>query len=101
LFDIGGALHGYQSDNTRVRLTLFSSAPYSNSRLSSKTFALKGSTIPEEHLKIWDSVHAAQRTALAVAKEGVLTRRVDEAARAILEQAGHGKYFTHRLGHGE
>lgn len=46
-------------------------------------------------------MHKAQQTALAAAKAGVLTRAVDESARAILEQAGHGQYFTHRLGHGE
>ena len=25
---------------------------------------------------------------------------VDKAARAVIEQAGYGKYFTHRTGHG-
>ncbi|KAF8509540.1 Creatinase/aminopeptidase [Gautieria morchelliformis] len=81
LFDITGALHGYYSDNTR-------------------TFALKESSIPSEHLDMWHSIHTAQQTALAVAKEGVLTRTVDETARAVLEQAEYGEYFTHRLGHG-
>jgi Metallopeptidase family M24 len=34
------------------------------------------------------------------AKNGSSTGSVDEAARAVLESKGLGKYFTHRLGHG-
>jgi Xaa-Pro aminopeptidase len=46
-------------------------------------------------------VYTAQLVALSVAKAGALTRTVDESARFVLTKAGHGEYFTHRLGHGE
>ena len=33
-------------------------------------------------------------------KPGVLASEVDEAARKVIEKAGYGEYFNHRLGHG-
>lgn len=75
-------MHGYWSDVTR-------------------TFALPSSRIPSEHLKIWYTVKAAQEAALESAREGVRAETVDAAARAVIEAVGYGKYFTHRLGHGQ
>ena len=34
------------------------------------------------------------------AKPGIPAEAVDQAARAVIESAGYGKYFTHRTGHG-
>lgn len=81
LIDCGGSLHGYNSDVTR-------------------TFAVEGSVIPPEHLSIWYLIHTAQRAALSAAYDGAVTKTVDEAARAVISEAGRGRYFTHRLGHG-
>ncbi|KAH8117304.1 Creatinase/aminopeptidase [Phellopilus nigrolimitatus] len=81
LFDCGGTLHGYHSDITR-------------------TFALRESTIPSDHLKVWFTVRAAQTAALEAVRNGSLTRHIDEAARAVITASGYGEYFTHRLGHG-
>ncbi|RPD66302.1 peptidase M24 [Lentinus tigrinus ALCF2SS1-7] len=81
LIDTGGALHGYYSDTTR-------------------TFALESSTIPLRYQALWHSVHAAQRQAMLVAKNGTITASVDHAARKIIKDAGYGEFFTHRLGHG-
>ncbi|KAJ7684666.1 Creatinase/aminopeptidase [Mycena polygramma] len=78
LFDCTASLHGYQSDVTR-------------------TVALKGSQIPEEHLDIWHNVRSAQAAAISTAHEGVIAAQVDKAARSSLNNS---KYFTHRLGHG-
>ncbi len=33
-------------------------------------------------------------------KPGIAIEVVDQAARAVIEAAGYGKYFTHRTGHG-
>ncbi|CAI2547391.1 Xaa-Pro dipeptidase [Apilactobacillus kunkeei] len=33
-------------------------------------------------------------------KPGVTAEEVDKVARDIIEKAGYGKYFIHRLGHG-
>ncbi|KAI0647213.1 peptidase M24 [Trametes meyenii] len=81
LIDTGGTLHGYHSDVTR-------------------TFALPETIIPLPYLKLWDVVHSAQQVALASAINGTITQSVDRAARKVIAEAGYGKYFTHRLGHG-
>ncbi|KAG8882026.1 hypothetical protein FRB97_008800 [Tulasnella sp. 331] len=80
-FDVGGSLHGYWSDVTR-------------------TFALPQSQIPSGHLQIWKVVQNAQSAALTMAKAGVVAEDVDAAARLVIEEAGYGERFTHRLGHG-
>jgi len=81
LIDTGGALHNYYSDLTR-------------------TFALPSTRLSQRQLQIWYDVQEAQTIALLAAKNGSLTRTVDEAARAVLESKGLEMYFTHRLGHG-
>ncbi|PVF98193.1 Creatinase/aminopeptidase [Serendipita vermifera] len=81
LFDIMGSLHGYYSDLTR-------------------TVAIPSSKIPSQKLHTWYLVHAAQRAAFTEAREGRNASEVDQAARQLLNLAGVGEYFTHRLGHG-
>lgn len=63
--------------------------------------ALPESKIPDENIRIWEKVHAAQSIALNAAKDGVITSLPDAAARSSLQAAGYAQYFTHRLGHGE
>lgn len=55
---------------------------------------------PEEYRKVWQVVHEAQGAAIEAAAPGVPCSRVDAAARAVIEKAGYGAFFTHRLGHG-
>lgn len=45
-------------------------------------------------------VRAAQQAAIAAARPGVPCGELDGIARGVIEQAGFGEYFTHRLGHG-
>lgn len=52
------------------------------------------------HEEIWRLVHEAQSAGIAAAKPGVTCESVDAAARKVIEEAGYGKYFVHRLGHG-
>ena len=54
----------------------------------------------EEFLKIYEIVEQANEAALQKSKEGVPAEQVDFAARNVIENAGYGEYFTHRLGHG-
>lgn len=56
--------------------------------------------LSKRQLEIWYDVQEAQALALEVAKNGTLTRTVDEAARGVLQKKGLAEYFTHRLGHG-
>ena len=54
----------------------------------------------KEFLKIYRIVEEANEAALSTSKNGIPAEKVDFAARTIIENAGYGKYFTHRLGHG-
>lgn len=46
------------------------------------------------------AVREAQAAAIARAAPGVTCGDLDHAARIVIEKAGFGDYFTHRLGHG-
>ncbi|MFI0847005.1 M24 family metallopeptidase [Mesorhizobium sp. IMUNJ 23232] len=79
VIDIGGRKDGFPSDITRM--------------------AVVGSP-PEGYGQIHSIVEKAVQAALKAARPGVLAREVDEAARRVIEDAGYGKYFVHRTGHG-
>ncbi len=79
LIDFGGKFGDYPADITR-------------------TFII--GTPTDEQKKIYDTVLAANRAAIKAAKPGVSCDAVDKAARDVIEAAGYGQYFFHRLGHG-
>jgi len=54
----------------------------------------------DEYREIWSVVLDAQSAAIDRAAPGVPCFEVDAAARQVIEKAGYGEYFTHRLGHG-
>jgi Xaa-Pro dipeptidase len=54
---------------------------------------------PDRLREIYGIVRNAGDTARSLIKPGVPLRGVDAAARAVIERAGYGPYFTHRLGH--
>lgn len=83
LVDTGGALHGYQSDNTR-------------------TWAHDGA-VSSELRRVWTAVRDAQERAFEALVPGRPCREADLAARESLVRAGFEDgyaQFTHRLGHG-
>lgn len=55
--------------------------------------------------EVWTAIRDARDAAIALltkklsAGEAVQGREADAASRAIIEQRGYGKYFTHRTGH--
>ncbi|MDI3298636.1 MAG: Xaa-Pro peptidase family protein [Bacillota bacterium] len=79
VIDIGATLDGYCSDLTRV--------------------AVLGEPQPEVR-RVHAVVEQAVEAALAAIRPGVSAAEVDLAARRVIEEAGYGPYFTHRLGHG-
>ncbi len=79
VIDWGGAYRGYVSDLTR-------------------TFAI-GETRPELK-RIFETVLAANTAGREAARPGIPAGQVDKAARDVIEHAGYGEYFTHRVGHG-
>ena len=54
----------------------------------------------DEYRKVWSVVLEAQSAAIDRAAPGVPCSEVDAAARRVIEKAGYGEFFTHRLGHG-
>jgi Xaa-Pro dipeptidase len=79
LFDYGTSARGYVSDITR-------------------TFIV-GEPSPKV-IEVYEAVRAANEAGRLVAKPGIAAQEVDRAARKAIEDAGYGKYFTHRTGHG-
>jgi Xaa-Pro dipeptidase len=57
-------------------------------------------TPSDEYRKVWEIVHEAQGAGIDAARPGVACSEVDAAARRVIQKAGYGEYFTHRLGHG-
>jgi Xaa-Pro dipeptidase len=57
-------------------------------------------TPTDEYRRVWDVVFEAQGAAIDKAAPGVRCSEVDAAARRVIEKAGFGEFFTHRLGHG-
>ena len=56
---------------------------------------------PDQFKKdIYNLTLEAQQAALDFIKPGVTAHEVDRAAREVIEKAGYGEYFNHRLGHG-
>ena len=50
--------------------------------------------------EIYDIVQKAHDTAILAVKPGMKASEIDKIARDIIQEAGYGEYFIHRLGHG-
>lgn len=79
VFDMGAKLDGYCSDGTRTYAT---------------------GDPGEEAIEVYEVVRAAQAAALAAIRAGVKGEDVDQVARQVIEESGHGERFGHGLGHG-
>lgn len=79
-FDFGAVYEGYCSDFGR---TVWIGEP------------------PAEYLRTHELVMASQAAGIAAMKSGQITAaQLDAVARAIIDEAGYGAGFRHRLGHG-
>lgn len=79
LLDIFAPVNGYCCDMTR---TVFYKS------------------VSAEQRKVYEIVKAANRAGIDAVRPGVAMQEIDAAARRVIEEAGYGQYFTHRLGHG-
>lgn len=79
LFDLGVCKDGYCSDITR-------------------TFVVGEAS--EEMGRIYHTVLAAEEAAIRAVQVGSPLAEVDRAARRLIDDAGYGSYFMHRIGHG-
>lgn len=50
--------------------------------------------------QVWDIVFAAQSRSFEQLHANATAASVDIAARGVIEKAGYGHAFTHRIGHG-
>ena len=80
LIDAGCRVHGYTSDITRMHF--FGDEPSPQFR------------------EVFNTVFAAQTAAYEAARPGMECQQLDRIARHVIAEAGYGRYFTHRLGHG-
>jgi Xaa-Pro dipeptidase len=64
-----------------------------------------GEVVLDEYTKIFDIVAAARDAGIACVKNAFAAGRtikggeIDDATRAVIEDAGYGRYFQHRTGH--
>jgi Xaa-Pro dipeptidase len=56
--------------------------------------------IDEKQREIYQTVLKAETEAIQACKPGVRLGDLDLTARRVIDEAGYGEYFTHRLGHG-
>ncbi len=59
-----------------------------------------GGEPPSRYREVWHIVLEAQLAGIDAIRPGATCGEVDAAARSVIERAGFGEYFTHRLGHG-
>lgn len=79
VIDFGGSYEGYYSDITRTVAVGKSSA---------------------QMQEVYQIVREANETAFQKARVAMTCGQLDDTARSVIEKAGYGAYFTHRLGHG-
>ncbi|TMG34784.1 MAG: aminopeptidase P family protein [Chloroflexi bacterium] len=80
VLDFGGGREGYRSDITRT--------------------VHVGGVIEAEPGRVHDVVRRAQEAGYKAARRGASAESVDAAARTVIDDAGYGKFFIHRVGHG-
>ena len=57
-------------------------------------------TVSDEQRRVYETVKNANLSAIAAVRPGLPRRDFGRVARKVIEDAGYGPYFTHRLGHG-
>lgn len=57
-------------------------------------------SVTDEGRRVYEAVKNANLAAEAMIAPGVPMSEIDRAARKVIEDAGYGPFFTHRLGHG-
>lgn len=79
ILDVGLSWQRYASDMTR---TVFFGEP------------------TDEQKRVYEIVKKANAVGRATARPGIAMKEIDMATRKVIEDAGYGKYFIHRTGHG-
>ena len=93
IIDVGAHYLGYSSDITR---SFIIDIPDWNKYAQRQP----PDRLRREKEKVWQIVLDAQTAASQLLKPGSTAASVDIAAREVIEDAGYGPRFTHRVGHG-
>ena len=91
--------------NTQNRLTRGSSVLLDVGLLYGRYFSDSTRTVffgePTDEMKrVYDAVCCANRAGREAVRPGLPMCEFDRAARRVIEEAGYGRYFLHRTGHG-
>jgi Xaa-Pro dipeptidase len=68
--------------------------------LSDMTRTVFFGSATDEQKKVYEIVRRANEAGKAAVRPGVKLSDIDRAARSVIEDAGYGKHFLHRTGHG-
>ena len=102
-FGKGCAEPHHASDDTRLgenQTAILDLGLAKNRMMSDMTRTVVMGRADDEMKRVYDLVLAANAAGRAAARPGVPMCEIDRAARKVIEDAGYGKYFIHRTGHG-
>ena len=102
-FGANGAEPHHASDATRLRdgdAVILDVGLLWKRYCSDMTRTVLFGNAPDELRKVHGIVSAANRAGIAACRPGAPMKDFDRAARKVIEDAGYGKYFIHRTGHG-
>ena len=94
--------HGATSDNKikNHQLVLFDLGTIVDGYISDASRTIAVGSLDDKQKDIYKVCLEAQLAAQDAAKPGITAEELDKVARDIITNAGYGKYFIHRLGHG-
>ncbi|MHA8138071.1 M24 family metallopeptidase [Lactobacillaceae bacterium Scapto_B20] len=94
--------HGATSDNKvkNNELVLFDLGTFHDGYISDASRTVAVGKPSDKDLDIYKVCLEAQLKAMDAAKPGITAEELDAVARDVIDKAGYGQYFIHRLGHG-
>lgn len=101
-FGANAANPHHEPDNTRLAtgdVVLFDVGCRQDEYCADMTRTFFFGELTEKQREVYETVRRANEAACALAAPGVRFCDLDKAARDVIEEAGFGPYFTHRLGH--
>ncbi|KYH35534.1 putative peptidase [Clostridium tepidiprofundi DSM 19306] len=101
-YGANGADPHHESDNSVVKegdSIIIDIGCRKNSYCSDMTRTVFYKSVSDKSREVYNTVLEANKRAISIVKPGVRFCDIDAAAREYIENAGYGKYFTHRTGH--
>ena len=102
-FGANGAEPHHDNDDTRLKdgdSVILDVGLLHRRYCSDMTRTLFFGHVDAEQQKVYDACRRANEAGRAAVRPGLPMCEFDRAARRVIEDAGYGKYFIHRTGHG-